>query len=88
MDQQNTDDMVLPRPQACLRIGVTGHRIGPKFSQAAAATVRATIAEILAEIARLARKSVERDAWAFSNPKPILSTISAGGDQTGSREAG
>ncbi|MGZ6021365.1 MAG: hypothetical protein ACXWLQ_02045 [Rhizomicrobium sp.] len=77
MDQQSTDEMVLPRPQACLRVGVTGHRIGPKFSETQAAAVRKTVDAILAGIARLARETVERDAWAFSSPQPVLSTVSA-----------
>src|SRR5471032_2482524 len=77
MDQQNSDDMILPQPQARLRVGVTGHRLGPKFSQAAAAEVRTTIDGLLAEIARVAHHTVERDAWAFADPAPIVSTISA-----------
>ncbi len=84
MDLQHKDELVLPRPWACLRVGVTGHRIGPKFSQPAAAAVRATIDNIFGDIARLGRQTVERDAWAFSRPEPVLSTISAlasGSDQ-------
>jgi hypothetical protein len=77
MDQQDTDELVLPRPQACLRIGVTGHRIGPKFSDVQAADVRKTVDTILAEIARLARATVSKDAWAFASTRPVLSTVSA-----------
>lgn len=81
---QHADELVLPRPCACLRVGVTGHRIGSKFSHAEAAAVRRSLDSILADIARLARQTVEREAWAFSRPEPVLSTISAlasGSDQ-------
>lgn len=77
MDLHNTDDPAVPRPQAYLRVGVTGHRIGPKFSQSQAIAVRATIDGILAGMERLSRQTVERDAWAFSSRRPVLSTISA-----------
>jgi hypothetical protein len=65
-----------PRPQAYLRIGVTGHRPGPKLSPDQAAAVRATVDRILSDIAAFARQAVERDAWAFAGKRPILSTIS------------
>ncbi|HTP76221.1 MAG TPA: DUF4231 domain-containing protein [Rhizomicrobium sp.] len=77
MDEQYADAMVLPRPQACLRVGVTGHRIGPKFSEAQAAEVRKTVDALLGEIARLAQATVAKDAWAFSGEQPLLSTVSA-----------
>src|SRR5512135_1778952 len=77
MSEQNVDALVLPKPRASLRIGVTGHRIGTKFSDAQAAAVRTTIDRILANIQRLAQHTVERHAWAFAPGKAILSTISA-----------
>lgn len=77
MSEQNIDAMALPKPQASLRIGVTGHRIGAKFSDAQAAAVRATIERILADIEQLAQQAVERNAWAFAGSKAVLSTISA-----------
>lgn len=77
MSEQNVDALVLPKPRASLRIGVTGHRIGTKFSDAQAATVRTTIDRVLADIEGIAQHTVERHAWAFAPGKAILSTISA-----------
>src|SRR5450755_4458015 len=77
MDHASSNEMVLPRPCASLRIGVTGHRIGAKFSEAQAADVRKTVDVILSDIARLTRAVVAKDAWAFSGIEPALSTVSA-----------
>lgn len=77
MNSISTSELVLPLPRAFLRIGVTGHRIGAKFSDAAAAEVRKTIDRLLADMARLAGEAVARDAWAFVSATPVLSTVSA-----------
>jgi hypothetical protein len=77
MDQTRSDEMVLPRPRASLRVGVTGHRIGAKFSEAQATDVRKTVDAILSDVARFARATVAKDAWAFSETEPALSTVSA-----------
>ena len=77
MSDQDFDALVLPRPQASLRLGVTGHRIGTKFSEAQARAVRSTVDRLFAEIAAHAEKAVSRNAWAFSGGGPALSTISA-----------
>ena len=77
MDQTRSDEMVLPRPRASLRVGVTGHRIGAKFSEAQATDVRQTVDAILSDVARFARATMAKDAWAFSETEPALSTVSA-----------
>ena len=71
------DEWVLPLPRAFLRIGVTGHRIGTKFSLAAAAEAQKTIERVLADMARLARDTVMRERWAFSDSTPALSIVSS-----------
>jgi len=77
MRKQNMTEQVLPLPKARLRIGVTGHRIGSKFSQSQAEAVRATIARLLSDITRLAREAVEANRWAFAGGEAVVSTISA-----------
>jgi hypothetical protein len=74
----NTPDQApAPRPEAYLRLGVTGHRPGPKLSPEEAAAVARTVDRILAEIASATRAVVERDAWAFSSRRPNISVASA-----------
>ncbi|HEY0301232.1 MAG TPA: DUF4231 domain-containing protein [Rhizomicrobium sp.] len=73
----STDDSPVPRPKAYLRVGVTGHRPGPKLSPEQAAAVRRTVDTILADIARLTRETVERDAWAFASRRPEMSVVSS-----------
>jgi hypothetical protein len=70
-------DTAPPRPQAFLRIGVTGHRPGPKLSPEQAAAARRAVDAILADIASLTRAVVDRDAWAFSSRRPEISVVSA-----------
>ncbi len=74
---ESTDESHVPRPKAFLRVGVTGHRPGPKLSPVQAAAVRRTVDRILGEIAQLTRDVVEREAWAFASRRPELSVISA-----------
>lgn len=71
------NDAPAPRPRAFLRVGVTGHRPGPKLAPEQAWGVRQTVDRILAEIAQQTRQIVERDAWAFSSKRPELSVVSA-----------
>lgn len=77
MSEQNINGLVLPRPKAALRIGVTGHRIGAKFTDAQAQAVRSTIDKLLADIATVAQQTAARERWAFADATPALSTISA-----------
>ncbi len=71
-----TDESPAPRPEAYLRIGVTGHRPGAKLSPEQANAVRRCVDRILADIAQLTRAVVERDAWAFSSRRPNISVAS------------
>lgn len=71
------DETPVPRPKAFLRVGVTGHRPGPKLSVEQAVHVRRTVDTILADIARLSREVIERDPWAFSSRRPELSVMSS-----------
>jgi hypothetical protein len=73
---QQIDDLNPPRPRACLRIGVTGHRIGAKLSEGQVAGVRATIDTLLSELRTLGTAAVMRDAWAFDEQKLALSVVS------------
>jgi hypothetical protein len=77
MRVQNMKDRVLPLPKARLRIGVTGHRIGTKFSQSQADAVRSTIDRLLLDIAHLAQQCVKANRWAFVESGAVVSTISA-----------
>src|ERR1700712_59755 len=73
----DTQDAPAPRPEAYLRVGVTGHRPGPKLSPQQAEAVRATVDGLLASIAQLVRGVVEREAWAFSTRRPNISVVSS-----------
>ena len=73
----DTDLPSPPRPLAHLRIGVTGHRPGPKLSPAQALEVRTTVDRIIADIAGFTHESVAHDAWAFASTRPMLSVISS-----------
>jgi hypothetical protein len=75
MSEQNMNKLVLPK--ARLRVGVTGHRIGTKFSQSQAEAVRSTIDGLLADITGLAQQCVEANRWAFAESEAVVSTISA-----------
>src|SRR5690348_10672964 len=77
MSLTRPDAFVLPLPRPFLRIGVTGHRIGTKFSATAAAEARKTVDRILADMTRLAREVVLHDEWAFAEATPTLSAVSA-----------
>src|SRR5690242_10610256 len=77
MSPTRPDAFVLPLPRGFLRIGVTGHRIGTKFSAAAAAEAQKTIGRVLADMARLSRETVLREGWAFADSTPVLSIVSS-----------
>jgi hypothetical protein len=77
MSERNMKKLALPLPRAHLRIGVTGHRIGAKFSQVQADAVRATVDRLLADITRLAGQTVESNNWAFAPGEAVVSTMSA-----------
>jgi hypothetical protein len=69
---------------ACLRIGVTGHRPGPKFPDESRGAVRATVDRVLGEVAAHTQTVAAREAWAFEAPQPSLVVVSAlaeGGDR-------
>ncbi|HUO89991.1 MAG TPA: DUF4231 domain-containing protein [Rhizomicrobium sp.] len=71
------DESQAPRPRAYLRVGVTGHRPGPKLAPEAAVAVRGKVDDVLAEIAQLTGAAVARDGWAFADPEPRLVVVSA-----------
>ncbi len=75
MSQQKMNKLVLPKPR--LRVGVTGHRIGTKFSQSQAAAVRSTVDGLLSDITALAQQCTKTNGWAFAVGEPVVSTISA-----------
>jgi hypothetical protein len=79
-----SDDTSPPRPNAFLRIGVTGHRPGPKLAADQAAAIRRTVDRLLADIAKKTAEVVARDAWAFSGRRPeifIVSSLAEGADR-------
>lgn len=73
----DTDLPSPPKPCAHLRIGVTGHRPGPKLSPEQAVTVRKSVDHIIADIAVFTREAVAHEAWAFSTIQPALSVVSS-----------
>jgi hypothetical protein len=66
-----------PRPRAYLRVGVTGHRFGPKLAADQASAVRRTVDDILGMISRRAGDAATRDSWAFSSVEARLTVVSA-----------
>jgi hypothetical protein len=79
-----TDELQAPRPRACLRVGVTGHRPGPKLSPDQAGAVRRTVDDVLAAIGRLTSEAVSRDRWAFADTRHrlvVVSALAAGADR-------
>jgi hypothetical protein len=65
------------RPRACLRVGVTGHRTGPKLEAHQQPAVRATIARLFEAIATNFHKAVDGAHWAFGPGLPELVVVSA-----------
>jgi hypothetical protein len=66
---------VIPRMR--LRVGVTGHRLGPKLSPEAASSVRATAERVLAAIASSARETVTKKGAGLIEKNFELVVISA-----------
>jgi len=62
---------------AHLRIGVTGHRPGPKLSPAQTVEVRKSVDRIIAGIANYTHEAVTHEAWAFASTRAILSVVSS-----------
>jgi hypothetical protein len=72
-----SDDSQAPRPRAHLRVGVTGHRPGPKLSPDQARAARRTVGGVLTAIDRLTGEAVSRDRWAFAAAEHRLTVVSA-----------
>ncbi len=65
------------RPRACLRVGVTGHRTGPKLPDEAAPAVRATVERLFVQMNQAFADTVAQAQWAFGDEPPELVVVSA-----------
>ena len=65
------------KPRACLRVGVTGHRTGPKLPPTVEPQVRATVQDLFAGIRREFERTAGAAAWAFDAEPPQLVVVSA-----------
>jgi hypothetical protein len=65
------------RPRPCLRVGISGHRTGPKLPKEVEPAVRATVARLFDQIVRAYAKSVDDALWAFGPEPPELVVVSA-----------
>ncbi|HEY5009066.1 MAG TPA: hypothetical protein VII42_13765, partial [Caulobacteraceae bacterium] len=65
------------RPRACLRVGVTGHRTGPKLPDEVAPAVRATVERLFVQMNQAFADTVAAAQWAFGNEPPELVVVSA-----------
>jgi hypothetical protein len=65
------------RPRACLRVGVTGHRTGPKLPDEVAPAVRATVERLFAQMNQAFADAVSTAQWAFGAETPELVVVSA-----------
>ncbi len=65
------------RPRACLRVGVTGHRTGPKLPDEVAPAVRATVERLFAQMNQAFADTVNSAQWAFGDEPPELVVVSA-----------
>jgi hypothetical protein len=65
------------KPRACLRVGVSGHRTGPKLPQGAGPDINATVAKLFAQISSAFIDAAEGAQWAFSDAPPELVVVSA-----------
>jgi hypothetical protein len=65
------------RPRACLRVGVTGHRTGPKLEVHQQPAVRATVARVFEALSRAFRETVEDAKWVFDSGPTELVVVSA-----------
>ncbi|HLK23276.1 MAG TPA: hypothetical protein VKT30_01315 [Caulobacteraceae bacterium] len=81
MDEAATS---LCKPRACLRVGVTGHRTGPKLLAHLQPAVRATVDRLLREIAASLRATSQAASWAFAAEGPqlvVVSSLAEGADR-------
>jgi hypothetical protein len=72
------------RPRACLRVGVTGHRTGPKLEVHQQPAVRATVARLFEALSQSFREAVNGADWAFAPGPPelvVLSALAEGADR-------
>jgi hypothetical protein len=65
------------RPRACLRVGVTGHRTGPKLPPEAEPAIRANVARLFDRMSGQLTKAAREAQWAFSSEPPELVVVSA-----------
>ncbi|MBL6853462.1 MAG: hypothetical protein ISS15_15025 [Alphaproteobacteria bacterium] len=72
----DSDQPSPPKPCVHLRIGVTGHRPGPKLSPQQEVAVRRSVDHIVADIAAFTQEAVAHDAWAFATTRAVLSVVS------------
>ena len=66
-----------PRPCLALRIGVTGHRPGPRLPAGEIDRVTAEVVSILDDVAEAARQAQQRYTDAFDPAPPDLRLVSA-----------
>ncbi|HEX4196562.1 MAG TPA: hypothetical protein VHZ26_03890 [Caulobacteraceae bacterium] len=65
------------RPRPCLRVGVSGHRTGPKLPEEAEPAIRATVARLFDQLSRAYARSADDALWAFGPEPPQLVVVSA-----------
>jgi hypothetical protein len=65
------------RPRACLRVGVTGHRTGPKLPDGVAPAIRATVERLFDQMSSAFTDTVDTAQWAFGSEPPELVVVSA-----------
>jgi hypothetical protein len=72
------------RPRACLRVGVTGHRIAPKLPDDALPAIRANVGRLFVELSLELTRAAHAASWAFS-PEPaelvVVSALAEGADR-------
>jgi hypothetical protein len=71
------DEVSAYKPRACLRVGVTGHRIGPKLPDQAAPAIHATVARLFAQMSSAFIDAAQGAQWAFDDAPPELVVVSA-----------
>jgi hypothetical protein len=70
-------DASVCRPRACLRVGVTGHRTGPKLEVHQQPAVRATVARLFETLSRSFNETVDDAKWVFESATTELVVVSA-----------
>ena len=71
------DGVSVYRPRACLRVGVTGHRTGPKLPPDTEPAIRANVARLFDRMSGQLAKATRDAQWAFSPEPPELVVVSA-----------